>query len=100
MPHHTRRVSPCPSVGMCAAAGKRSFFNWLFRGSRRPFEIVLIDHGTYLTLTREMREQFCELWCSFIACDRKVQLAVSIELAGELAGPALPTTLTYDTTNR
>ena len=52
--------------------GHRSFFHWLFRGSRQPFEIVVLDHGTYLTLTPELREQYCQLWCSFAACDVQV----------------------------
>ena len=53
-------------------SGHRSFFHWLFRGSRQPFEIVVLDHGTYLTLTPELREQYCQLWCSFAACDVQV----------------------------
>lgn len=75
-------------------------WNRLFRGSSRRFEIVLLDHGTYLEISPELRENFCQLWCSFAALDKRVQRDVSTAIAGERAGIVLPVLLTHQTKSR
>ena len=105
-----RRLGPSDVLLLCTLnsdlvlVGRKSFWNWLFRGSRQPFEIVVLDHGTYLDLPVDLRygrsmphpfgtseisflqpshytspilpsplrELFCQLWCSFAACDLQV----------------------------
>ena len=78
---------------MCA--GKRSFLHWLFRGCRQPFEIVVLDHGTYLTMPTKLRETFCQLWCALVARDKKMQRDLCIKLGGEQGPVVLPLLLTH-----
>jgi aarF domain-containing kinase len=80
--------------------GGRNIFRWLFRGSLRQFELVFLDHGTYLSITPAMREQYCELLCSFFNMDNRVSKEVSISIAGPIAGVGLPLLLQYKTTSR
>lgn len=80
--------------------GGRNILRWLFRGTLRQFELVFLDHGTYLTVTPQMREQFCELICSFFNFDPQTTKDVSISIAGPTAGVGLPLLLQYKTSNR
>eukprot|EP00798_Chlamydomonas_sp_ICE-L_P018837 gene18837-25385_t len=91
---------PHPGNLMVRAKGKRSFLNWLFRGSHQAFELVLLDHGTSLTVQPEMRELFCQLWCSFVTRDKKMQRDVCFQLGGERAAMALPVLLTHQARTR
>ena len=52
-------------------------------GWREP-QLVLLDHGLYLTLSEELRQKYCELWCSFLVNDREAAAAVGAQLAGVL----------------
>jgi predicted unusual protein kinase regulating ubiquinone biosynthesis (AarF/ABC1/UbiB family) len=42
----------------------------LLSGSASDYEIVFLDHGTYLELPDDMRQQFCQLWSSFVLQER------------------------------
>eukprot|EP00798_Chlamydomonas_sp_ICE-L_P008829 gene8830-71_t len=86
---------PHPGNIMVRAKGRRSFLNWLLRGSYQPFELVLIDHGMYLEISPEIRETFCQLWCSFVSRNKAVQRDVCLRLGGERAAMALPVLLTH-----
>lgn len=72
----------------------------MLRGSSRCFDIVLLDHGTYLSITPELRQQFCQLWCSFITGDETVQTDLSGAVAGKRFERLLPAMLTASATNR
>eukprot|EP00983_Pelagomonas_calceolata_P072493 1151749-Pelagomonas_calceolata.AAC.3 len=56
--------------------GRRGFWHWLLRDKRQPFEIVMLDHGTYFTADTVMRQQLCQLWCSFVLGDKQLQVCV------------------------
>eukprot|EP00798_Chlamydomonas_sp_ICE-L_P025755 gene25755-11419_t len=88
-----------PGNLMVRSKGRRSFFQWLFRGSRQPFELVLLDHGTYLTVDPKLRELFCQLWCAFVMMDKSVQNYVCYELGGDQGCKVLPLLLTHQATS-
>jgi len=58
--------------------GRRGFWHWLLRDKRQPFEIVMLDHGTYFTAGTVMRQQLCQLWCSFVLADKELQVCVYV----------------------
>ncbi|GAX82134.1 hypothetical protein CEUSTIGMA_g9562.t1 [Chlamydomonas eustigma] len=91
---------PHPGNLMVRPKGRRSFLSWLFRGTQQPFEIVVLDHGTYLSLPPDLREQFCQLWCSFASCNVDVQKDVSVAIGGADAGRVLPLLLTHQAKDR
>lgn len=91
---------PHPGNLMVVPRGRRSWLQRLLRGSSQGFEIVLLDHGTYLTITPPLREQFCQLWCSFITRDEGVQSDLSVAVAGKRFEKILPAMLTSSATNR
>jgi hypothetical protein len=31
--------------------GRRGLLSWLLRGTWQPYEVVLLDHGSYLTIS-------------------------------------------------
>ena len=35
----------------------------------RP-QLVLLDHGLYIDLPRDMRLQYCQMWCAFVLNDK------------------------------
>lgn len=80
--------------------GGRNILRWLFKGTLRSFELVFLDHGTYLTINKALREQFCELFCSFYALSAQTSKEVSLSIAGPVAGVGLPLLLQYKTSNR
>lgn len=63
-------VAPLPSP----SAGRPSWLRWLLRGSRRGFEVVVLDHGTYVDVEEQLRQQFCQLWCAVIMRDEATQV--------------------------
>ncbi|MEW5315816.1 MAG: hypothetical protein WDW38_007220 [Sanguina aurantia] len=85
---------------MVRARGRRGFWSWLLTGSRQPFEIVLLDHGTYVDLSPELREGFAQLYCTFVLNDKRTSHALSVQLAGEKGGVILPLLLTQKARNR
>ncbi|KAF5826968.1 hypothetical protein DUNSADRAFT_1655 [Dunaliella salina] len=66
---------PHPGNAMVRRRGRRGFWHWLLRDKRQPFEIVMLDHGTYFTADTVMRQQLCQLWCSFVLGDKQLQAA-------------------------
>jgi len=85
---------------MVRVLGKPSFLHRLLRGSRRRFEIVLLDHGTYLSLDPVLREEFAMLWCAFVSGSKELQGQLASSLAGEKAGRVLPMLLTHSAKTR
>lgn len=81
-------------------SGRRGFWSWLLSGNRQPFEIVLLDHGTYVDLNTELRETFAQLFCAIALGDKKTRNALSVKLAGEKGGPILVLLLTKPARNR
>lgn len=66
---HTHTHTPSLSDALArppahaAAAGRRGLLSWLLRGSWQPFEVVLLDHGSYLSIPERLRLKYCQLWC-------------------------------------
>lgn len=55
-----------------------------------PLQVVLLDHGCYLTLAQRTRVLYCSLWACLFAGDRAGAAAAAIELGGQRAGQILP----------
>lgn len=52
----------------------------LLRGGRSAApQIVLLDHGTYIHLEEELRQQYCQLWCAFVMNDTDAARQVSAD---------------------
>lgn len=81
-------------------AGRRGLLSWLLRGTWQPFEVVLLDHGSYLSISNRLRQQYCQLWCSLFAGDSAGAAAVAIDLGGQRAGQILPVILTQRGRNK
>ncbi|GLC68771.1 hypothetical protein PLESTF_000735000 [Pleodorina starrii] len=90
---------PHPGNLMVRPKGRSSWLRWLLRGSRRGFEIVVLDHGTYLEVEPRMRQQFCQLWCAAVMHDEATQTDISTDMAGERGGRILPLLLTQRARN-
>jgi aarF domain-containing kinase len=56
--------------------------------------VVLLDHGTYLSIPDRLRQRYCQLWCALFVGDTPGAAAVAIELGGARAGQILPVLLT------
>ncbi|PNW84595.1 hypothetical protein CHLRE_03g150600v5 [Chlamydomonas reinhardtii] len=91
---------PHPGNLMVRPKGRPSWLRWLFRGTRRGFEVVVLDHGTYLEVEPELRQQFCQLWCAVVMQDEATQADISTAMAGEAGGRILPLLLTQRARNR
>ena len=50
--------------------GRRSIWSWLRWGTWQPFELVLLDHGTYLDISDRIRVAYAQLWCALFAGDQ------------------------------
>ena len=55
---------------MVRSRGRRSIWSWLTRGTWQPFELVLLDHGTYLDIPDRIRVAYAQLWCALFAGDQ------------------------------
>ena len=63
---------------MCTAAA--GWLARLLRGGRSiPPQIVLLDHGTYIHLDEQLRQQYCQLWCSFVMNDAETARQVGFQ---------------------
>ncbi|GLI59471.1 hypothetical protein VaNZ11_001354 [Volvox africanus] len=91
---------PHPGNLMVRPKGRSSWLRWLLRGTRRSFEVVVLDHGTYLEVAPELRRQFCQLWCAAVMRDEVTQADISTDMAGERGGRVLPLLLTQRASNR
>ncbi|KAK9814217.1 hypothetical protein WJX72_002441 [[Myrmecia] bisecta] len=67
-------------------------WRWLRGGTLEP-ELVLLDHGLYVTLPDELRLAYCQLWCAFVINDQKTAVEVATRIAGERGGQILPIVL-------
>ena len=65
----------------------RHFTRW-----KQP-QLVLLDHGLYLTIPDKLRQQYCQLWCSFVVQDRQTAVALGTAIAGQRGGELLPAIL-------
>ena len=43
---------------------------------------MVLDHGLYVDLPEELRQNYCALWCSFLINDRQTATLVSQRIAG------------------
>jgi ABC1 atypical kinase-like domain len=74
-----KNIVRCTFHGMmcCGAAG---WLARLLRGGRSIApQIVLLDHGTYIHLDEQLRQQYCQLWCSFVMNDTETARQVSLQ---------------------
>ncbi len=74
---------------VCVLAGFwwRHFTKW-----KQP-QLVLLDHGLYLTIPDKLRQQYCQLWCSFVVQDHQTAVALGTAIAGKRGGELLPAIL-------
>jgi predicted unusual protein kinase regulating ubiquinone biosynthesis (AarF/ABC1/UbiB family) len=93
-------MTNCVSFCATCVKGRRGLLSWLLRGTWQPFEVVLLDHGSYLTISNRLRQQYCQLWCSLFAGDSAGAASVAIELGGQRAGQILPVILTQRGRNK
>lgn len=61
----------------------RHFSRW-----KQP-QIVLLDHGLYLDIPDKLRQQYCQLWCSFVVYDHQTAVALGTAIAGAQGGELL-----------
>ena len=73
----------------CFVAGFwwRHFSRW-----KQP-QIVLLDHGLYLNIPDKLRQQYCQLWCSFVVYDHQTAVDLGTAIAGPRGGELLPAIL-------
>ena len=45
---------------------------------------MLLDHGLIVEIPDTLRQQYCQLWCSFILNDQETAKAVATHIAGAL----------------
>ncbi|DBB14885.1 TPA: hypothetical protein ACH3X3_004486 [Trebouxia sp. C0006] len=76
-------VRPAPHQGFWW----RHFTKW-----KQP-QLVLLDHGLYLTIPDKLRQQYCQLWCSFVVQDHQTAVALGTAIAGKRGGELLPAIL-------
>ena len=54
---------------------------------------MLLDHGLYLNIPDKLRQQYCQLWCSFVVYDHQTAIALGTAIAGQRGGELLPAIL-------
>lgn len=54
---------------------------------------MLLDHGLYLTIPDKLRQQYCQLWCSFVVYNHQTAVALGTAIAGPRGGELLPAIL-------
>eukprot|EP00873_Tetraselmis_striata_P009905 jgi/Tetstr1/430169/TSEL_020001.t1 len=59
------------------------------RDAAKP-EIVLLDHGVYVELDKDVRQSYAALWCCLLLGDRAGAEAAGAGLAGRRVGALLP----------
>lgn len=51
---------------------------------------MLLDHGLIVEIPDTLRQQYCQLWCSFIVNDQHAAKAIATSIAGEKGGELIP----------
>lgn len=46
-------------------------------------QIVFLDHGLYVQLPQQLRQDYCALWCAFLVDDSATAALVGGRIAGE-----------------
>ncbi|KAI3436647.1 hypothetical protein D9Q98_006063 [Chlorella vulgaris] len=62
----------------------------LLRGGQPRPQLIMLDHGVYVSLPEDLRRQFCQLWCSIVLGDMDTARLAATQLAGEKGGRILP----------
>ena len=44
---------------------------------------MLLDHGLIVDIPDALRQQYCQLWCSFVLNDQATAAAVATQIAGQ-----------------
>ncbi|EIE24434.1 ABC1-domain-containing protein [Coccomyxa subellipsoidea C-169] len=65
------------------------WYRW-FGGQWQEPQLVLLDHGLIVEIPDALRQQYCQLWCSFVLNDQATAAAVATQIAGERGGELLP----------
>ena len=73
----------------CVAAD----FWWRYFTKYKQPQILLLDHGLYLDIPDKLRQQYCQLWCSFVVFDYDSAVKLGTAIAGPRGGELLPAIL-------
>ena len=57
------------------------WYKWFGGGWQEP-QLVLLDHGLIVEIPDTLRQQYCQLWCSFILNDQVAAKAIATSIAG------------------
>ncbi len=57
------------------------WYRWFGGGWVEP-QLVLLDHGLIVEIPDTLRQQYCQLWCSFILNDQDTAQAIATHIAG------------------
>ncbi len=57
------------------------WYRWLSGRWQEP-QLVLLDHGLIVEIPDKLRQQYCQLWCSFVLNDKVMAKAVATQIAG------------------
>lgn len=87
-------AAPEQAQGAAAAAAAASGRSTGCPPRSTPFELVLLDHGHYVTLPEPLRHKYCQLWCAFVLNDLVTADRVATEMAGPRGTSLLPSALT------
>ncbi|CAL8467426.1 g6964 [Coccomyxa elongata] len=68
---------------------QRFWYRW-FGGQWLEPQLVLLDHGLIVEIPDTLRQQYCQLWCSFVLNDTATATAVATQIAGKRGGELLP----------
>ncbi len=59
------------------------WYRW-FGGQWQEPQLVLLDHGLIVEIPDALRQQYCQLWCSFVLNDHATAASVATQIAGLL----------------
>lgn len=70
------------SQNMSCAVRAGFWYRW-FGGQWQEPQLVLLDHGLIVDIPDALRQQYCQLWCSFVLNDQATAAAVATQIAGQ-----------------